>query len=78
MTAPEPALTLDEVRQLIRDAVPVVVKPGDALVIRKADLTPDQMREYQQALDYWHEDGHLPFRVFVFVGDELGKVEAGA
>lgn len=76
MTAPEPTLTLDEVRQLIRDTTPVVVKPGESLVIRKADLTPDQQREYQQALDYWHQDGKLPFRVFVFVGDELGKVEA--
>lgn len=71
-----PSLALDEVRQLIRDCTPVVVKPGDALVIRKADLTPDQAREYQQALTCWHERGDLPFPVFVFVGDELGVVES--
>ena len=69
-------LTQDEVYQLLRECV-TVVRPGEALVVRMADLTPAQLREWQQALDAWHEDGKLPFRVFVFIGDELGVMKAG-
>jgi hypothetical protein len=68
-------LTKDEVYQLLRECV-TVVKPGEALVVRIADLTPNQHREYQQAVREWHERGDLPFQVFIFIGDELGVVRS--
>jgi predicted SAM-dependent methyltransferase len=71
---PKP-LTKDEVRQLLRECV-TVVKPGEALVVRIANLSPAQCREYQRAVTDWHEAGDLPFRAFIFVGDELGVVDA--
>ena len=67
---PDP-LTEDEVRQLLRECV-TVVKPGEALVVRMAGLTPSQHREWQRAVTDWHEEGDLPFPVFIFNGDELG------
>lgn len=51
--------------------VPVILGPGETLIIRTTDLTPNQMREYQQALDYEHECGHFPFQAVVVHGDEL-------
>ena len=68
-------LTQDEVYQLLRECV-TVVRPGEALVVRMADLTPQQHREYQRAVHDWHEAGDLPFPVFIFVGDELGTAPA--
>jgi len=44
-----------------------IVKPGETLVIRGADWTPNQVEMYQDYLD-----GHgLPFGVLVVAGDEL-------
>ena len=71
---PDP-LTEDEVRQLLRECV-TVVKPGEALVVRMAGLTPDQHREWQDAVRAWREHGDLPFPVFIFIGDELGTAPA--
>jgi hypothetical protein len=68
-------LTKDEILQVLRECV-TVVKPGEALVICVADLTPRQVSEYQQSLNVWYEDGGLPFRAFVLPGGELGVVEA--
>ncbi len=72
---PDAILAPDEVRCLLRECV-TVVKPGEAVVIRKADLTPNQQREYQMMLSRAYQDGFLPFRAFVFAGDELGVAEA--
>ena len=68
-------LSEDEVRQLLRECV-TVVKPGEALVVRMAGLTPSQHREWQRAVTDWHEEGDLPFPVFIFNGDELGTAPA--
>ena len=73
--APHLMLTKDEVRQLLRECV-TVVKPGEALVVRMAGLTPAQHREWQRAVTDWHEEGDLPFPVFIFNGDELGTAPA--
>ena len=51
--------------------VPVILGPGETLIIRVADLTPNQQWEYQKNLDWRHENGHLPFRAIVVCGDEL-------
>jgi hypothetical protein len=72
---PREQFTLDEIRQLLRECV-TVVKPGEALAVRMAGLTPQQHREYQQAVTDWHERGDLPFQVFIFIGDELGVVRS--
>lgn len=48
-------LTDDEVRQVLRSAV-TVVKPGELLVLRigaEWDMTPNQLREYNDALRSW-------------------------
>jgi hypothetical protein len=52
-----------------------VLGPGEVLVIRMADWTPGQVREYQQVLDQWHFDGDLPFRAIVVFGDEMAVVK---
>lgn len=51
--------------------VPVILGPGEALIIRTTDLNPNQMCEYQESLDYRYEVDDLPFRVIVVHGDEL-------
>jgi hypothetical protein len=65
------ALKADEIRALLAESV-TVVAPGETLVIRVSDLTPNQMREYQESLTQQHEWGSLPFRCLVVYGDELG------
>ncbi len=52
-------------------SVPVILGPGETLIIRVTDLTPGQQQEYQEALDWRHDHGHLPFRAIVVYGDEL-------
>lgn len=51
--------------------VPVILGPGETLIIRVTDLTPNQIREYQDDLDYREADGILPFRAIVVYGNEL-------
>ena len=47
-----------------------VVAPGETLVIRAPDLTPNQIREVMEWLNYADEDGpYLPFRTVVVPGD---------
>ena len=70
-----PALTPDEIRALLRECV-TVVKPGETLVIRGRDWTPNQVREIQQVMDAMHEDGHVPFKALAVFGDELAVAEA--
>lgn len=69
-----PPLTPDEIRHLLRECV-TVVKPGETLVIRGRDWTPNQMRELQRVMDAWHEDGLILFRALIVPGDELGVVQ---
>jgi hypothetical protein len=57
---------------------PVRLEPGETLIIRTTDLTPNQIREYQQALDYEHECGHFPFQSVVVHGDELAAARPKA
>lgn len=74
---PRPLLTPEAARELLRDHL-TVLGPGEVLVIRTADWTPSQAREYQRALDAWHYDGGLPFRAIVVHGDEMAVVKPEA
>ena len=74
---PRPLLTPELAGELLRECV-TVVKPGEALVLRTENWTPNQVREYQDVLDRWHDGGGLPFKVVVVIADELGVVEDGA
>jgi hypothetical protein len=76
-TGPRERLSPGEIRSLLRECV-TVVRPGESLVIRLANLTPAHQREYQQWLNVMHDEGIMPFRAFVFPGDELGVMEAPA
>ena len=67
-------LTRDEIRQLLRECV-TVVKPGETLVIRGRDWTPNQCREIQEVMNTLHEDGLVPFRALAIFGDELAVAE---
>jgi len=69
-----PPLTRDEVRQLLRECV-TVVKPGETLVIRGYNWTPNQTREIQDWMDAEHESGRIDFPVLAVIGDELGVAE---
>lgn len=51
-----------------------VVKPGETLVIRHSQWTPEQAEQYQQWMDYQHDHGKIPFRALVVIGEELGVV----
>jgi hypothetical protein len=74
---PGPRLTEDEVRHLLRECV-TVVKPGELLVIRVADFTPQQLREYNDLVSCWL-DGYAPgVRCLITLGEELGVAEAAA
>jgi hypothetical protein len=67
-----PPLTSEQVRCLLRECV-TVVKPGETLVIRGRDWTPNQIREVQQVLSEICED--RGFGVLIVPGDELGVTE---
>ena len=69
-----PPLTRDEVRQLLRECV-TVVGPGETLVIRGYNWTPNQCRDIQHAVDFMHDEGLIPFKVLAVFGDELGIAE---
>lgn len=69
-----PEITPDLIRAMLRGHL-AVVKPGETLILRTTDLTPNQMREYQDAFR-WLDD--LPFKVLVVHADELGVAEPGA
>ena len=69
-------LTAEQIRSFLKDNV-TVVAPGETLVIRAPDLTPNQARELSDLLNWVGEDGpYLPFRTIVVPGDELGVVKA--
>ena len=71
---PPPPLTPDEIRRLLRECV-TVVKPGETLVIRGANWTPNKVREIQQVMDAMHETGRVPFRTLAVLGDELAVAQ---
>lgn len=75
ITAERPPLTRDEIRQILRECV-TVVKPGETLVVRGANWTPNQTREIQQIMDEIRELGIVPFKVLAVIGDEMGVAEA--
>ena len=64
----------DELRDFLTEHV-TVVKPGETLIIRTTDLTPVQMREWQDYFEREADGGYIPFRVLVVHGDELGIAE---
>ena len=71
-------LTPEQIRSFLKDNV-TVVAPGETLVIRSATLTPAQMHEVSEALNWADEDGpYLPFRTIVVPGEELGVVQDGS
>jgi hypothetical protein len=58
----------EQVEALLREHV-TLVGPGEHLVVRvPVDVSPLQVRRYQEALD----GSGIPFRVVVVAGDELG------
>jgi hypothetical protein len=65
----------DEVRQFLQECV-TAVGAGETLILRTPDLTPVQVREYQDWMDALRECEVIPFRVLVVIGDELGVVES--
>jgi hypothetical protein len=69
------AWTPEEIRSFLTENV-TVVGPGEILVIRVSDLTPNQMREWQEVLDRASGDGRIQFRCLVVYGDGLGRVQA--
>lgn len=74
---PDTSLTLDEVRQLIRECV-TVVKPGETLIVRvPMNASMQQIHEYQDRANAVLEDHGNPFRVLVLPAEELGVAEAG-
>lgn len=68
-------LTPEQLRDFIAENV-TIVRPGETLVIRVTDLTPEQMAGYQDRLNVAHEYGFIPFRCLVVYGEELGVAEA--
>lgn len=70
---PGPVLTREVVEAAIRECV-TVVKPGETLVIRCRDWTPDQAGQFQEYADAAWRD--LPFRVLAVIGDELAVAPA--
>jgi hypothetical protein len=54
---------------LIRQAA--MLKPGETLIIRVADLSPHQVQQYQEHLEAVIESAGLDVRVLIVYGDEL-------
>jgi hypothetical protein len=69
-----PLLTPGLARALLRECV-TVVKPGETLVMRGRNWTPNQVREIQEWMDREHESGRLSFKVLAVFGDELAVVQ---
>lgn len=64
------ALAPDEMRSLLRECV-TVVKPGELLVIRVSEnVTPNQLREYNEWVSRWL-DGNMPgIKALVVTGQD--------
>ena len=70
-----PPLTQEQVRYLLAACV-TVVKPGEVLVIRVPDFSPNQLREYGESVERWMAHNAPGVRCLVTIGEELGVVEA--
>jgi len=68
------SLTEEEIRQLLRECV-TVVKPGEVLVIRVPDFTPEQLREYSDMVRWWLDENAPGVKCLITVGEELGVAE---
>jgi hypothetical protein len=71
---PPPLLGHGEIRALLAHTA-LVIKPGETLIIRVKDWRPDQVREYQEALDGATEHLGWP-KAIVIAGDELAVAQA--
>jgi hypothetical protein len=71
-----PPLTPEQIRCLLRECV-TVVKPGETLIIRDRNWTPNQVREIQQWMDDEYQSGRIGFKVLAIIGEELGVAEPG-
>lgn len=75
---PRPVFTPEEIRVLLRECV-TVVKPGEVLVIRVSeDMTPNQVREYQDMVDAGIKFWHLGIKAMVLRAQALGIAEAAS
>lgn len=70
-----PPLTPDETRALLRECV-LAVAPGEILVIRfsPGSITPSQMREFQEYVDFWLERNAPGIRALAIIGDAAQAV----
>jgi hypothetical protein len=58
--------------EVLAAAPPVIIGSGETLVIKSPDeWTPNQVRDYQESLDFRYEHEDLPFRVIVVHGDPV-------
>jgi hypothetical protein len=71
---PPALLDHGEIRALLAHTA-LVIKPGETLIIRVKDWRPDQVREYQEALDGATEHLGWP-KAIVIAGDELAVAQA--
>jgi hypothetical protein len=71
---PPPPLAPDEIRHLLRECA-TVVGPGETLVIRDRNWTPNQVREIQRWMDDEYESGRIGFKVLAVIGEELGVAQ---
>lgn len=75
---PRPALTQDEVRQLLSECV-TVVRPGEILVLRAPeDWNPDQALQLQEYMGYWLAENAPDIKVMVIPPMEIAVMQTGA
>jgi hypothetical protein len=70
---PEPPLTPEQARCLLRECV-TVVQPGEVLVIRADSYTPAQRQEICDSVAWWLEANAPSIKILVVPGDELGVI----
>jgi hypothetical protein len=65
------SLSEDEVRHLLRECV-TVVRPGEVLILRVGPpgvLTPNQLREYQESLNWWLVENAPGIKALAVIGE---------
>lgn len=72
-----PELDVDGFREQVIDLLLsyAVVGPGDTLVMRVRDWSPEQVELYQGHLDRLAADRGLPFRVLAVMADDMAVVK---
>lgn len=74
---PPPALSPDEVRQLLSECV-TVIKPGEVLILRGRDgWTPEQVGEVHRAAAVWLEENAPAVRALAVPPMEIAVMPAG-